>query len=103
MWSAFVISIPIYLVIARNVLGNPDDRRLNRASGRDGQSRALAAHRRRSSATTPTGATRNLSSEAILRAARADQALLRALEEFKGGVEERAAYVVILPTSPAKL
>ncbi len=24
LWSAFVISIPIYLVIARNVLGNPN-------------------------------------------------------------------------------
>lgn len=91
LWSAFVISIPIYLVIARNVLGNPNI----------GSNRALAetarvvlwlltvvdlgyyAYWRK----------RNLSSEAILRAARATK-LFRALEEFKGGVEERAAYVV---------
>ena len=91
LWSAFVISIPIYLVIARNVLGNPNI----------GSNRPLAetarvvlwlltvvdlgyyAYWRK----------RNLSSEAILRAARATK-LFRALEEFKGGVEERAAYVV---------
>jgi len=91
LWSIFVISIPIYLVIARNVLGN-----LN-----IGTNRALAetarvvlwlltvvdlgyyAYWRK----------RNLSSESILRAARATK-LFRALEEFKGGVEERAAYVV---------
>src|SRR6478735_3209513 len=91
LWSAFVISIPIYLVIARNVLGNP----------KIGSNRSLAetarvvlwlltvvdlgyyAYWRK----------QNLSSEAILRAARATK-LFRALEEFQGGVEERAAYVV---------
>src|SRR5580765_8529236 len=91
LWSAFVISIPMYLVIARNVLGNPNI----------GSNRSLAetarvvlwlltvvdlgyyAYWRK----------RNLSSEAILRAARATK-LFRALEEFKGGIEERAAYVV---------
>ena len=90
LWSAFVISIPIYLVIARNVLGNPNI----------GSNRALAETARVVLwllTVVDLGYyaywRKHLSSEAILRAARATK-LFRALEEFKGGIEERAAYVV---------
>ncbi len=91
LWSCFVISIPIYLVIARKLLGNPSIG-INRSIA--GPARMVLwlltlidlgyyAYWRR----------RNFFSEAILRDARATK-LLRALEEFTGAVEERAAYVV---------
>lgn len=91
LWSAFVISIPIYVVIARNILENPNI----------GSNRAFAetarivlwlltivdlgyyAYWRK----------KHLSAAAILRDARATK-LLRALQEFSNPLEERVAYVV---------
>lgn len=91
LWSCFVISIPIYLVISRSVLANPDV----------GTHRAIAdparllfwfltlvdlgyyAYWRKS----------KFSFQAILRDARTTK-LFRALEEFRGATEERAAFVV---------
>lgn len=91
LWSCFVISIPIYIVIARNLLENPAI----------GSNRAFAEaarivlwlltavdlgyyiHWRK----------RKFSKTPILRDARSTK-LFRALEEFSGTLEERAAYVV---------
>lgn len=91
LWSFFVISIPIYLVIARHVLGNPNV----------GTNPAIAdparivfwllsvvdlgyyAYWRK----------RNLATDAIRRDAR-DTKLFRALEEFQGVDEQNAAYLV---------
>jgi len=91
LWSCFVISIPIYIMIARQVLENPNI----------GANRSFAdaarivvwfltaldlgyyAYWRK----------RYMSPESIFRTARSTK-LLRALEEFNGTVEERAAYVV---------
>lgn len=91
LWSCFVISIPIYIMIARQVLENPNI----------GANRSFAdaariviwfltavdlgyyAYWRK----------RYMSPESIFRTARSTK-LLRALEEFNGAVEERAAYVV---------
>jgi hypothetical protein len=91
LWSCFVISIPIYLVISRSVLANPDV----------GTNRSIAdparilfwflalvdlgyyAHWRK----------RKFNPQAILRDAKSTK-LFRALEEFRGAVEERAAFVV---------
>jgi hypothetical protein len=91
LWSCFVIAIPVYVWIARNVLHDAGF----------GANRAFAdtarvvlwmltlldlgyyAYWRR----------RNFSEESIRQNARATK-LFRALEEFDGAVEERAAYVV---------
>ncbi|HXF76862.1 MAG TPA: hypothetical protein VNN13_12265 [Methylomirabilota bacterium] len=91
LWSCFVISIPIYLAISRSVLADPDV----------GSNRAIAdparvvlwlltlvdlgyyAYWRKSKFTL----------QAILRDAKSTK-LFRALEEFRGAVEERAAFVV---------
>jgi hypothetical protein len=91
LWSAFVISIPIYIVIARNVLENP-----NIGSNRSFAETARIvlwlltvidlgyyAYWRK----------KHLSAQAILRDARSTK-LFRALEQFSGPLEERAAYVV---------
>lgn len=91
LWSCFVISIPIYLVIARSLLANPDV----------GANPTIAEPARivfwlltlidlgyyvywRNHKFNP---------QAILRDARSTK-LFRALEEFRGAVEERAAFVV---------
>jgi hypothetical protein len=91
LWSFFVISIPIYFVIARHVLGNPNV----------GTNPAIAdpariifwllsvvdlgyyAHWRK----------RHLAADAIQRDARKTK-LFRALEKFQGIVEQNAAYIV---------
>jgi hypothetical protein len=91
LWSCFVISIPIYLVISRSVLANPNV----------GTNRSIAdparlifwfltlvdlgyyAYWKR----------RNLTEAAILRDSKTTK-LFRALEQFTGVLEERAAYVV---------
>ena len=91
LWSFFVISIPIYVVIARSVLQNPNL----------GANRAFAEPARIALwllALVDLGyyvfwRKRNLSSEAILRDARAAK-LFRAVQEFKGALEEHAAYVI---------
>src|SRR6266550_1129189 len=91
LWSCFVISIPIYVVISRSVLANPNV----------GTNPSIA---------TPARVMfwlltlvdlgyyvywrrRNLPPDAIVRDAKATK-LFRALEEFRGADEERAAYVV---------
>jgi hypothetical protein len=91
LWSAFTVSIAIYLLIARSVLSNPNI----------GANPSIADpariifwlltfvdlvyyfYWRRA----------NFSSAAILRDARKSK-IFRALEEFRGGTEEHAAYVV---------
>ena len=91
LWSCFVISIPIYLVISRSVLANPNV----------GTNRSIAdpariifwflalvdlgyyAYWRKRKLTTAT----------ILRDAKTTK-LFRALEDFSGAIEERAAFVV---------
>jgi len=91
LWSAFTMSIPLYLIIARNVLGNPNV----------GTNRSIAEpariifwlltlvdfgyyiYWRR----------RNLTGAAIKRDALKTK-LFRALEEFQGKAEETAAYLV---------
>jgi hypothetical protein len=91
LWSAFTVSIAIYLVIARSVLSNPNV----------GANSAIADpariifwlltivdlgyyfYWRRA----------NFSSAAIRRDARKSK-IFRALEEFRGATEENAAYVV---------
>ncbi len=91
LWSFFAISIPIYLVIARQLLGNP----------KIGTNLAIAepsrlvlwiltlvdlgyyAYWRR----------KNLTSQGIRRDARQTK-LFRALEEFEGVDEQNAAYLV---------
>jgi hypothetical protein len=91
LWSCFFICVPIYIVIARNVLG---DSRL-------GVNPAFAKPARIVLwllALIDVGyyfywRRRNFSFDAILRSAR-ETKLLRALEEFNGAVEERAAYVI---------
>ncbi len=87
----FFISIPIYVVIARSVLGNPNL----------GANRAFAEPARISLwllALVDLGyyvlwRKRNLTSEAILRTRPATK-LFRAVQEFSGALEERAAYVI---------
>jgi hypothetical protein len=91
LWSAFVISIPIYIVIARNVLENPNI----------GSNRSFAETARIVLwllTIVDLGyyvywRKRNLYAASILRDARSTK-LFRALEEFNGPVEEQAAYVV---------
>lgn len=91
LWSCFVISIPIYIVIARNVLENPNI----------GSNRSFAEIARIVLwllTTVDIGyyvywRKRNAATAAILRDARSTK-LFRALEEFSGPIEEQAAYVV---------
>ena len=91
LWSFFVMSIPIYVVIARSILHNPNL----------GSNRSFAEPARIVLwllALVDLGyyvfwRKRNLSSEAILRDARATK-LFRAVQEFKGALEEQAAYVI---------
>jgi hypothetical protein len=91
LWSAFVISIPIYIVIARNVLANPNI----------GTNLSFAETARIvlwlltviDLGYYAFWRKRYLSSDSILRNARSTK-LFRALEEFSGPVEEQAAYVV---------
>ncbi len=91
LWCFFVISIPIYVVIIRNVLENPNL----------GSNRTFAEPARIILwllTLVDLGyyvywRKRNLTSDSILRNARATK-LFRALQEFSGAVEERAAYVV---------
>ena len=91
LWSCFVISIPIYLVISRSVLSNPNV----------GTNRAIADPARMIFwflSVVDFGyyaywKKRNLNAQAILRESKTSK-LFRALEEFSGVLEERAAYVV---------
>jgi len=91
LWSAFVISIPIYLVIVRKVLGNPNI----------GTNLSLAEPARIVLwllAVIDLGyyfywRRRNLSEETILREGNTVK-LFRALEDFRGSLEKRAAHVV---------
>lgn len=91
LWSFFFISVPIYLVIARHVLGNPNV----------GTNPSIADPARIIFwvlTLVDIGyyfywRDRNLSAAAIKREARKTK-LFRALEEFQGAAEENAAYVV---------
>ena len=91
LWSFFVISIPIYNVIASYVLANPNV----------GTNPAIAEPARIIFwllTVIDLGyyfywRDRNLSAAAIKRDARKSK-LFRALEEFQGGAEENAAFVV---------
>lgn len=91
LWSCFVISIPIYVVISRSVLANPNV----------GTNPSIANPARLMFwllTLVDLGyyiywRRRNLPPDAIVRDAKATK-LFRALEEFRGAVEERAAYVV---------
>ena len=91
LWSFFFISIPVYVVIARSILGNP-----NLGSNRD------IAEPARIIFWVITlvdlgyylyWKKRKMSAPAILQSAKATK-LFRALEEFQGAQEERAAYVI---------
>ena len=91
LWSFFFISVPIYLVIARHLLGNP----------KVGTNPSIAEPARIIFwvlTLVDIGyyfywRDRNLSTAAIKREARKTK-LFRALEEFQGAAEENAAYVV---------
>ncbi len=91
LWSFFFISVPIYLVIARHVLGNPNV----------GTNPSIADPARIIFwllTLVDIGyyfywRDRNLSAAAIKREARKTK-LFRALEEFQGAAEENAAYVI---------
>ncbi|HKY10207.1 MAG TPA: hypothetical protein VJQ55_18305 [Candidatus Binatia bacterium] len=91
LWSFFVISIPIYIVIARSILGNPDV----------GSNPAIAEPARVifwlltliDLGYYAYWKKRNMSAQAILRSGKATK-LFRALEEFQGHEEERAAYLI---------
>jgi len=91
LWSFFVISIPIYNVIAHYLLANPNL----------GTNRAIAEPARMIFwllTLIDLGyywhwRNRNLTTEAIKRDARKSK-LFRALESFQGGTEENAAYIV---------
>jgi hypothetical protein len=91
LWSFFVISIPVYVVIARNILGNPNV----------GSNRAIAEPARIifwlltlvDLGYYAYWKKRNMSMPAILQSAKAAK-LFRALEEFQGTHEERAAFAV---------
>ena len=91
LWCFFFISVPIYLVIARHVLGNPNV----------GTNPSIAEPARIifwALTLVDIGyyfywRDRNLSAAAIKREARKTK-LFRALEEFQGAAEENAAYVV---------
>jgi hypothetical protein len=91
LWCFFFVSIPIYLLVARHLLRNPDL----------GTNPSIAEPARVVFwilALIDIGyyfywRERNMSSAAIQREARKTK-LFRALEEFQGTVEEDAAYVV---------
>jgi hypothetical protein len=91
LWSCFVISIPIYLVISRSVLANPNV----------GTNPSIADPARIIFwllTLVDLGyyvywKKRYLAAETILRESKTSK-LFRALEEFSGALEERAAYVV---------
>jgi hypothetical protein len=91
LWSCFVISIPIYLVISRSVLSNPNV----------GTNPSIAEPARIifwllavvDLAYYAYWKKRYLTRDAILRESKTSK-LFRALEEFSGTHEERAAYVV---------
>jgi len=91
LWSCFVISIPIYLVISRSVLTNPNI----------GTNPSIAEAARIifwllavvDLAYYAYWKKRYLTPDAILRESKTSK-LFRALEEFSGALEERAAYVV---------
>ena len=91
LWSFFFISVPIYLVVARYLLGNPDL----------GTNRSIAGPVRMvfwALTLVDLGyyfywRDRNLSVAAITREAR-NTRLFRALEDYQGAVEESAAYAV---------
>jgi hypothetical protein len=91
LWSFFFISVPIYLLVARHLLGNPDL----------GTNRSIAEPARIIFwllTFVDIGyyfywRDRNLSAAAIKREARKTK-LFRALEEYQGADEERAAYIV---------
>jgi len=91
LWSFFVMSIPIYLVIARQLLTNPN-LGTNQCISEPARwifwlltwvDLGYYAYWRK----------RNLAPGAIARDARKTK-LFRALEEFQGGVEENAAFSV---------
>jgi hypothetical protein len=91
LWSFFTISIPIYLVIARHLLTNPNV----------GTNQSIAEPARSifwlltlvDLGYYSYWRKRNLAQAAILRDARKTK-LFRALEEFQGSTEEQAAYSV---------
>ena len=91
LWSGFFISVPIYIFIARHLLTNP----------RIGASLSVAEPARLvlwlltiiDLGYYVYWRKRNFTADAISRDARGTK-LLRALDEFNGAVEERAAYVV---------
>jgi hypothetical protein len=91
LWCFFFVSVPIYLLVARHLLRNPDL----------GTNPSIAEPARIifwALALIDIGyyfywRERNLSSAAIQREARKTK-LFRALEEFQGAVEENAAYLV---------
>jgi len=91
LWSGFFISVPIYIFIARHLLTNP----------KLGANVSVAEPARLVLwllAIVDLGyygywRKRNFSAAAMMRAARGTK-LLRALEEFNGAVEQRAAYVI---------
>ena len=91
LWSCFVISIPIYVVIARKVLENPN-------IGSNASFAETARIVLWLLAVVDLGyyvywRRRNVATAAILRDARSTK-LFRALEEFSGPVEEKGARVV---------
>ena len=91
LWSFFVVSIPVYVVITRSLLGNPNL----------GSNRAIAEPARIifwlltlvDLGYYAYWKKRSMSVPAILQSAKATK-LFRALEEFQGDREERAALVV---------
>jgi hypothetical protein len=91
LWCFFFISVPIYILIARSLLGNPDL----------GTNRTVAEWARMifwALTLVDIGyyfywRERNLSTAAIKRDARKTK-LFRALEVYQGAAEETAAYVV---------
>ena len=91
LWSAFFICVPIYIVIARSLATDP---RIGARPGFADPARMVLW----ALVVIDLGyyiywRKRNFSPAAMLRSARATK-LLRALEEFRGVIEERAAYVV---------
>ena len=91
LWSAFTIAIPIYLVIVRNVLANPN-------IGASPPVAELARLIFWLLTLVDLGyyfywRKGNFSSAAIIRDARTSK-LFRALEEFQSNAEENAAYIV---------
>ena len=92
LWSFFVISIPVYVVIARNILGNPN-LGSNRAIAEPAQNHLLAAHACRSRLLCLIGRNATCRRKRYCKARKATK-LFRALEEFQGVHEERAAFAV---------